>query len=66
MKEQLTDMNELKRKINALSKLPSEGEFNNLKSRIDIIENSSNVLRKKIEEQEKKIQLLQEVKFAGK
>jgi len=66
MKEQLTDMNELKRKINALSKLPSEGEFNNLKSRIDIIENSSNVLRKKIEEQEKKIQVLQEVKFAGK
>ena len=59
-------MNELKRKINALSKLPSEGEFNNLKSRIDIIENSSNVLRKKIEEQEKKIQVLQEVKFAGK
>ena len=66
MKEQLTDMNELKRKINALSKLPSEGEFNNLKSRIYIIENSSNVLRKKIEEQEKKIQVLQEVKFAGK
>lgn len=49
-----------------MSKLPSEGEFNKLKSRIDIMENLSNVQRKKVEEQEKKILLLQDAKFEGK
>ena len=58
LKDQLADMNEIKRKITQLQKLPSEGEFNKLRQRIDIIENAQGQFKKKFEDHGKKINIL--------
>jgi len=60
IKNSIGEFAEIKRRVAALSRLPSEGDFNTLKTRIDMLETYQNSSRRKVEDHDKKIKGLME------
>jgi hypothetical protein len=64
IKTQLNEMSEIKRKLSVLSRLPNEADFNQLKKRVDLIENINNNFKRRMDDFDKRVKIL-EAKVTG-
>lgn len=59
LKAQLNEMSEIKRKLSALSRLPNEADFSQLKKRVDLIENVNNNFKRRMDDLDKRLKMLE-------
>lgn len=59
IKQMLNEINEIKRKLSILNRLPKESDFTQLKHRVDVIENVGKNQKKRINEIDNRLKVVE-------